>query len=44
MKLGFHAHNNRQMAYSNALAFVEFNSRHDMMLDASIMGMGKGGW
>lgn len=42
MKLGFHAHNNRQMAYSNALAFVDFNSRHDMMLDASIMGMGKG--
>ena len=42
MKLGFHAHNNRQMAYSNALTFVEFNSRHDMMLDASIMGMGKG--
>ncbi len=42
MKLGFHAHNNRQMAYSNALSFVEFNARHDMMLDASIMGMGKG--
>ncbi len=42
MKLGFHAHNNRQMAYSNALTFVGFNSRHDMMLDASIMGMGKG--
>lgn len=42
MKLGFHAHNNRQMAYSNALAFVGYNARHDMMLDASIMGMGKG--
>ncbi len=42
MKIGFHAHNNRQMAYSNALSFVEYNSRHDMMLDASIMGMGKG--
>ena len=42
MKLGFHAHNNRQMAYSNALSFVDFNARHDMMLDASIMGMGKG--
>ena len=42
MKLGFHAHNNRQMAFSNALSFVDFNSRHDMMLDASIMGMGKG--
>lgn len=42
MVLGFHAHNNRQMAYSNALSFVEYNARHDMMLDASIMGMGKG--
>lgn len=42
IKLGFHAHNNRQMAYSNALAFLHFNSKHDMMLDSSIMGMGKG--
>ena len=42
MKLGFHAHNNRQMAYSNALTFIDYNARHDMMLDASIMGMGKG--
>lgn len=42
MKLGFHAHNNRQMAYSNALSFVDFNARHDVMLDASILGMGKG--
>lgn len=42
MVIGFHAHNNRQMAYSNALSFVEFNAQHDMMLDASIMGMGKG--
>ena len=42
MKLGFHAHNNRQMAYSNALTFLNYPSRHDLMLDASIMGMGKG--
>lgn len=42
MVLGFHAHNNRQMAYSNALSFVEFNAKHNVMLDASIMGMGKG--
>lgn len=42
MKIGFHAHNNRQMAYSNALSFVKHNARHDVMLDASIMGMGKG--
>lgn len=42
MKIGFHAHNNRQMAYSNALAMVSFPSKHDMILDACIMGMGKG--
>lgn len=42
MKLGFHAHNNRQMAYSNALTFLAFNAKHDVMLDASVMGMGKG--
>lgn len=42
MKVGFHAHNNRQLAYSNALSFISYNSRHNLMLDASIMGMGKG--
>ncbi|MBO4315219.1 MAG: D-ribitol-5-phosphate cytidylyltransferase [Prevotella sp.] len=42
MKIGFHAHNNRQMAYSNALAWVGYPSRHDLMIDSSIMGMGKG--
>ena len=42
MIIGFHAHNNRQIAYSNALAFLDFRARHDILLDASIMGMGKG--
>lgn len=42
MVIGFHAHNNRQMAYSNALSFIAFNSQHNMMIDASIMGIGKG--
>lgn len=42
VSIGFHAHNNRQMAFSNARAFLEFNAKHDIMLDASIMGMGKG--
>lgn len=42
MKIGFHAHNNRQLAYSNALTFVNFPAQHDIMLDSSIMGMGKG--
>jgi len=42
MKIGFHAHNNRQMAYSNARAFASHNFSHDIMLDSSVMGMGKG--
>lgn len=42
MKIGFHGHNNRQMAYSNALAMVNYPSRHPLILDACIMGMGKG--
>lgn len=40
--VGFHAHNNRQMAYSNALTFIRCNTKHSLMLDCSIMGMGKG--
>lgn len=42
MCIGFHAHNNRQMAFSNARVFLEYNTRHNIMLDSSIMGMGKG--
>lgn len=42
MKIGFHAHNNRQLAYSNALIFINYPAQHDIMLDSSIMGMGKG--
>ena len=42
MKIGFHAHNNRQLAYSNSLQFLDYPANHDIMLDASIMGMGKG--
>lgn len=42
MRIGFHAHNNRQMAFSNALTWVNFPARHELMVDSSIMGMGKG--
>ena len=42
ISLGFHAHNNRQMAYSNALSCINYNAKHNIIIDASIMGMGKG--
>lgn len=42
MILGFHSHNNLQMSYSNAAALLQFPTNRDLMLDSSIMGMGKG--
>lgn len=42
MPLGFHSHNNLQMSYSNACALLQFPTNRDLMLDSSIMGMGKG--
>ena len=42
MPLGFHSHNNLQMSYSNAISLLNFSTNRDLMLDCSIMGMGKG--
>ena len=42
MALGFHSHNNLQLSYSNAMAMLQFPTNRDLMLDCSIMGMGKG--
>lgn len=42
MTLGFHSHNNIQMSYSNAVALLQFPTNRNLMLDSSIMGMGKG--
>lgn len=40
--LGFHSHNNLQMSYSNAITLLQFPTNRNLMLDSSIMGMGKG--
>lgn len=40
--MGFHSHNNIQMSYSNACAMLQFPTNRELMIDASIMGMGKG--
>ena len=42
MKIGFHSHNNLQLSYSNAMAMLQFPTTRDVILDCSIMGMGKG--
>lgn len=40
--LGYHSHNNLQQAYGNAKFFVEQNLKHNLILDASVYGMGRG--
>lgn len=42
MNIGFHSHNNLQMSYSNAITMLQFKTHRGMILDSSIMGMGKG--
>jgi 4-hydroxy 2-oxovalerate aldolase len=40
--IGYHSHNNMQLAYSNAQALVDIHTNHNMILDSSIFGMGRG--
>lgn len=42
--LGFHSHNNQQMAFANSISFVRMlkNSDRDIVIDSSLCGMGRG--
>lgn len=40
--LGFHSHNNIQMAYANSICFLQYYTERNKMIDSSIMGMGRG--
>lgn len=42
ISLGYHSHNNLQQAYGNAKYFVEQNLQRDIVVDASVYGMGRG--
>ena len=39
--LGYHAHNNFQMGYSNCLSFFQQETERDVLVDGSLYGMGK---
>lgn len=41
IKIGFHAHNNFQLGYANSLAFIGKDSKHDIVVDGTLYGMGK---
>lgn len=40
--IGFHSHNNMQLSYSNAIDFVLQQTSRELIIDASIYGMGRG--
>ncbi len=42
ISVGFHSHNNLQLAYSNALSLLDMRSGRDLIIDTSIYGMGRG--
>lgn len=42
IKIGFHSHNNMQLAYSNAKSLISVQTKRDLIIDSSIFGMGRG--
>lgn len=42
INIGYHSHNNFQLAYSNSIELLNFNADRTIILDASLYGMGKG--
>lgn len=40
--LGYHSHNNMQLAFSNAINMCDTNLNRDIIIDASIYGIGRG--
>lgn len=43
IKIGFHAHNNMNLAFANVLTFIkEVSDRREMIIDSCLMGMGQG--
>lgn len=40
--IGYHGHNNMQLAYANAQTFLDIRARRKVILDSSIYGMGRG--
>lgn len=41
VKIGYHAHNNFQLGYANAITFIDYDGKHDIAVDGTLYGMGK---
>lgn len=42
MYLGYHSHNNLQLAFSNAILFLNISGNNRIIADSSVYGMGRG--
>ncbi len=42
ISIGFHSHNNLQLAYSNAQKLVNIQTDRNLIIDSSVYGMGRG--
>lgn len=42
IQIGFHSHNNLQLSFANAQELLRMNSKRDIIIDASVYGMGRG--
>lgn len=42
IRIGFHAHNNMNMAFTNAIAFLSYNTERNIIIDSTCTGMGQG--
>jgi len=42
IKIGFHAHNNTNRAFSNTVAFIKAAEDRDIIVDSCVMGLGQG--
>lgn len=40
--LGYHSHNNLQLAFANAQNMIEFGLKREIIIDCSVYGMGRG--
>lgn len=42
IKIGFHSHNNMNLAFSNVLSFLELETQRERIVDSCLLGMGQG--
>lgn len=42
IRIGFHSHNNLQLAFSNAQELMQTFTKREIIIDASVQGMGRG--